>query len=95
MLTFQGIPQILDLLFDFPSAISGGEENIIRILALFFQLRLHAIEAKRFPQTCDNTGAILSQFTATFYSWHRCEVVEVRLRTYVHLQDLQPAVGVA
>jgi hypothetical protein len=48
ILTFQGIPQILDLLFDFPSAVSGGEENIIRILALFFQLRLHAIEANRF-----------------------------------------------
>jgi hypothetical protein len=36
------------LLFNFPSAISGGEENIIRIFAPFLQIKLHEIEADRF-----------------------------------------------
>jgi hypothetical protein len=48
ILAFQRILQILNLLFNFPSAISGGEENIIRIFAPFLEIKLHEIEADRF-----------------------------------------------
>jgi hypothetical protein len=48
ILAFQRILQILNLLFNFPSPISGGEENIIRIFAPFLQIKLHAIKAYRF-----------------------------------------------